>query len=151
MLLLSLFRNNFSCIYIYFFCQKWPTKMCCSHRALNIFKVAWPPCIKVLPGMVEPGWMIITYLWEVKFSFCKGVWGDIPQLPHRFEREREIFFPPFQTRRCPTHLPSPSHPTHCSLPDCPPEERRFNSKKRGASTLTQVKWSAVGTVVTGLT
>lgn len=125
-----LFTNNFSCVYI-FFCQKWPTKKCCSHRALNNFKVAWTPCIKVLPGVVEPGWMDIAYLCEKKFRSWKGVWGDIPQLPCRFERERRDFFPSFQTRRCPMHLPSPSQPPLTAphtLP-LPSGRKSFYSKK----------------------
>lgn len=100
-------------IYIFFFCQKWPTKKCCSHRALYNFKVAWTPCIKVLPGMVEPGWMVIAYLCEMKFSSCKSVWGDILQLLHRFERGGD-FFPLPDKKMSNTSSLSWPPPTHCS-------------------------------------
>lgn len=141
-------------MYIYFFCQKWPTKKCCSHRALNNFKVAWTPCIKVLPGMVEPGWMDIACLCEKKFRSCKGVWGDIPQLPCRFERERGDFFPSFQTR-CPIHLPSPGQPPLIAPHTLPPPSGRKSIYSKKWELLhplwhKMVKWPAVGTAVIGL-
>lgn len=140
--MLLLFTDNFSCIYI-FFCQKWPTKKCCSHRALNNFKVAWTPCIKVLPGMVEPGWMVIAYSCEMKFCSRKGVWGDIPQLPRRFERERGDFFPPLLNTKM-SDTSSLSWPPPTSLPPTPChrplEESCFIAKSESCCFHFDAKW-----------
>lgn len=129
-------------MYIYFFCQKWPTKKCCSHRALNNFKVAWTPCIKVLPGMVEPGWMVIADSCEMKFSSRKGVWGDIPQLPCRFERERGDFFPPSKQEDVQHIFPLPAAPISLLPTPChrPLEESRFIANSESCCIHFDIKW-----------